>query len=76
LSPEKANPAAGLSPTRGAAPPPVSSEASTGGQSPYLAPSPSATPRSPGGGLRIRSASAKAVARRSESPEVTGTCSG
>ena len=54
LSPEKANPAAGLSPTRGAAPPPVSPEASTGGQSPYLAPSPYATPRSPGGGLRIR----------------------
>jgi hypothetical protein len=56
LSPEKANPAAGLSPTRGAAPtpPPVSSESSAGGQSPYLAPSPYTTPRSPGGGLRIR----------------------
>lgn len=54
LSPEKANPAGGLSPIRGAAPPPASPEASTGGQSPYLAPSPYATPRSPGGGLRIR----------------------
>ena len=56
LSPEKANPAAGLSPKRGAAPtpPPVSSESSTGGQSPYLAPSPYTPPRSPGGGLRIR----------------------
>ena len=56
LSPEKANPAAGLSPTRGAAPtaPPVSSESSADGQSPYLAPSPYTTPRSPGGGLRIR----------------------
>jgi hypothetical protein len=50
LSPEKANPAAGLSPTRGAAltPSPVSPESSAGGQSPYT------TPRSPGGGLRIR----------------------
>ncbi|NQW84435.1 MAG: hypothetical protein HQ450_10870 [Alcaligenaceae bacterium] len=54
LSPEKANPAGGLSPIRGAAPPPVSPEASTGGQSPYLAPSPYASPRSPGGGLKIR----------------------
>lgn len=56
LSPEKANPAAGLSPTRAAAPTPspVSPESSAGGQSPYLAPSPYATPRSPGGGLRIR----------------------
>lgn len=54
LSPEKANPAGGLSPIRGAAPPPVSPEAATGGQSPYLAPSPYATPRSPGGGLKIR----------------------
>ena len=50
LSPEKANPAAGLSPTRGAAtpPPPISPEVSAGGQNPYT------TPRSPGGGLRIR----------------------
>ncbi len=56
LSPEKANPAAGLSPTRGAATPPspVSPESSAGGRSPYLAPSPYTTPRSPGGGLRIR----------------------
>jgi hypothetical protein len=54
LSPEKANPAGGLSPIRGNASPPVSPEASTGGQSPYLAPSPYATPRSPGGGLKIR----------------------
>ncbi len=56
LSPEKANPAAGLSPTRGAAPTPspVNPESSAGGQSPYLAPSPYTTPRSPGGGLRIR----------------------
>ena len=56
LSPEKANPAAGLSPIRGAAPTPspVSPESSAGGQSPYLAPSPYTTPRSPGGGLRIR----------------------
>jgi hypothetical protein len=56
LSPEKANPAAGLSPTRGATPtpPPVSPESSASGQSPYLAPSPYTTPRSPGGGLRIR----------------------
>ena len=54
LSPEKANPAGGLSPIRGATPPPVSPEPSTGGQSPYLAPSPYATPRSPGGGLKIR----------------------
>lgn len=56
LSPEKANPAAGLSPTRGAAPspPPVSPESSADGQNPYLAPSPYTTPRSPGGGLRIR----------------------
>jgi hypothetical protein len=54
LSPEKANPAGGLSPIRGTASPPVSPEASTGGQSPYLAPSPYATPRSPGGGLKIR----------------------
>ena len=56
LSPEKANPAAGLSPTRGAgaAQPPMSPETSTGGQSPYLAPSPYTTPRSPGGGLKIR----------------------
>ena len=54
LSPEIANPAGGLSPIRGAAPPPVSPEASAGGQSPYLAPSPYATPRSPGGGLKIR----------------------
>ena len=54
LSPEKANPAGGLSPIRGATPPPVSPEASTGGQSPYLAPSPYTTPRSPGGGLKIR----------------------
>jgi hypothetical protein len=56
LYPEKANPAAGLSPPRGAAPtqPPVSPEISAGGQSPYLAPSPYATPRSPGGGLKIR----------------------
>lgn len=50
LSPEKANPAAGLSPTRGAAPTttPVSPESSAGSQSPYT------TPRSPGGGLRIQ----------------------
>ena len=50
LSPEKANPAAGLSPTRGATPTPpsVSPEVSAGGQNPYT------TPRSPGGGLRIR----------------------
>ena len=56
LSPEKANPAAGLSPTRGAAPaqPPMSPDSSAGEQSPYLAPSPYTTPRSPGGGLRIR----------------------
>ena len=56
LSPDKANPAVGLSPTRGAAPtpPPVSPEVSAGGQDPYLAPSPYTTPRSPGGGLRIR----------------------
>ena len=54
LSPEKTNPAGGLSPIRGAAPPPVSPEVSTGGQSPYLAPNPYATPRSPGGGLKIR----------------------
>lgn len=56
LSPEKANPAAGLSPARGAAPtlPPVSPESLAGEQSPYLAPSPYTTPRSPGGGLRIR----------------------
>ena len=56
LSPEKANPAAGLSPTRGAAPaqPPVGPDSSASGQSPYLAPSPYTTPRSPGGGLRIR----------------------
>ena len=56
LSPEKANPAAGLSPTRGTAPtpPPVSPESSASGQSPYLAPNPYTTPRSPGGGLRIR----------------------
>ena len=56
LSPEKANPAAGLSPIRGAAPTPspVSPESSAGGQSPSLAPSPYTTPRSPGGGLRIR----------------------
>lgn len=56
LSPEKANPAAGLSPTRGAAPaqPPMSPDSSAGEQSPYLAPSPYTTPRSPGGGLRVR----------------------
>ena len=56
LSPEKANAAAGLSPTRGAVPaqPPMSPESSASGQSPYLAPSPYTTPRSPGGGLRIR----------------------
>lgn len=56
LSPEKANPAAGLSPARGAAPaqPPMSPDSSAGEQSPYLAPSPYTTPRSPGGGLRIR----------------------
>jgi len=50
LSAEKANPAAGLSPTRGAvpAPSPVNPEVSAGGQNPYT------TPRSPGGGLRIR----------------------
>ena len=56
LSPEKANPAAGLSPTRGAAPaqPQMSPDSSAGEQSPYLAPSPYTTPRSPGGGLRIR----------------------
>ena len=56
LSPEKANPAAGLSPTRGAGPalPPVSAESLSDGQSPYLAPSPYTTPRSPGGGLKIR----------------------
>jgi hypothetical protein len=50
LSPDKANAAAGLSPTRGAvpAPSPVSPESSAGGQNPYT------TPRSPGGGLRIR----------------------
>jgi hypothetical protein len=56
LSPEKANPAAGLSPTRSSAPtpPPVSPESSAGGQSPYLAPNSYTTPRSPGGGLRIR----------------------
>lgn len=54
LSPEKANPAAGLSPIRGAAPPPVSPEVSAGEQNPYLAPNPYTTPRSPGGGLRIR----------------------
>ena len=56
LSPDKANPAAGLSPTRGAAPtpPPGGPESSAGGQSPYLAPSLYTTPRSPGGGLRIR----------------------
>ncbi|MEI8402239.1 MAG: hypothetical protein WCG12_15680 [Alcaligenaceae bacterium] len=56
LSPEKANPAAGLSSVQGSAssPSPVSSESSTGGPSPYLAPSPYTTPRSPGGGLKIR----------------------
>jgi hypothetical protein len=56
LSPDKANPAAGLSPTRGAGPalPPVSAESLSDGQSPYLAPSPYTTPRSPGGGLKIR----------------------
>ena len=56
LSPDKANPAAGLSPTRDAAPtpPPGGPESSAGGQSPYLAPSLYTTPRSPGGGLRIR----------------------
>jgi len=56
LSPEKANPAAGLSPTRGATStqPPLNPESSAGEQSPYLAPSPYTTPRSPEGGLRIR----------------------
>ena len=56
LSPEKANPAAGLSPTRGVAPAPsaVNPESTAGGQSPYLAPTPYTTPRSPGGGLRVR----------------------
>jgi len=56
LSPEKANPAAGLSPTRGVAPAPstVNPESTASGQSPYLAPTPYTTPRSPGGGLRVR----------------------
>lgn len=56
LSPDKANPAAGLSPARGVAPTPspASPELSAVGQSPYLAPSPYEPPRSPGGGLRIR----------------------
>ncbi len=56
LSPEKANSAGGLSPVRGLAPtpPPVSADVSTSAQNPYLAPSPYTTPRSPGGGLKIR----------------------
>jgi len=56
LSPEKANSAGGLSLVRGLAPtsPPVSADVSTSAQNPYLAPSPYTTPRSPGGGLKIR----------------------
>ena len=56
LSPEKANSAAGLNPVRGVTPtpPPVSADVSTSGQNPYLAPNPYTTPRSPGGGLKIR----------------------
>ena len=56
LSPDKANPAAGLSPTRGAVPTPspANPERSAGDQSPYLAPNPYTPLRSPGGGLRIR----------------------
>ena len=56
LSPEKANSAGGLSPERGLAPtpPPVSTDVSTSGQNPYFAPNPYTTPRSPGGGLKIR----------------------
>ena len=56
LSPEKANSAGGLSPVRGLAPTPApaSVDGSTSGQNPYLAPSPYTTPRSPGGGLKIR----------------------
>ena len=50
LSPEKANPAAGLAPVRDTAPasPAMNSGAATDGQNPYM------TPRSPGGGLKIR----------------------
>lgn len=56
LAPEKANPAAGLGAPRGA---PATPSAATVGvppdaQSPYAAPNPYTTPRSPGGGLRIR----------------------
>lgn len=56
LAPEKANPAAGLGAPRGASASP--SSAPTGippdAQSPYSAPNPYTTPRSPGGGLKIR----------------------
>lgn len=56
LAPEKANPAAGLGAPRGAS---ASPSTAPGGvapdaQSPYSAPNPYTTPRSPGGGLKIR----------------------
>ena len=56
LAPEKANSAAGLGAPRGASASPSTAGASvpTDAPSPYLAPSPYTTPRSPGGGLKIR----------------------
>jgi hypothetical protein len=56
LAPEKANPAAGLGAPRGASASPSAASAGVApdAQSPYAAPNPYTTPRSPGGGLKIR----------------------
>ena len=56
LSPEKASSATGLAPVRGASSAPAAVGPSVSSEAPAsnIAPSPYTTPRSPGGGLRVR----------------------
>ena len=56
LSPERANAATGLAPVRGTSPAPAMMGSSVPNEAPVpaVAPSPYTTPRSPGGGLRVR----------------------
>ena len=56
LSPEKASSATGLAPVRGASSAPAAVGPSVSNEAPAsnIAPSPYTTPRSPGGGLRVR----------------------